>query len=118
MSKKENKTDKSGSEIIGKLSEAQYWRWRITIEEMDHSKSKQEISHCHCKLKQLEIEKTNLQLVLSRKTFQNSQEAVKLSKEAYDHEKQKIENEVGVSFNGCVIDPHTYEIKKLEEEKK
>lgn len=113
----EKKFDEAGLEILGKLPDAEYWKWRLTIEEMEHSKSQLALATANCQVKTLEIEKMKYQLMeLNRKRI-DSGEALKNSKQEYDKVKTEIEKAVGISLAGCVVDPYTFEVKRLEEKK-
>lgn len=99
--------------VRGTMSGEQYWRWRTTIEEGDVAKAKAEVSHLKCQMKVLEAERTQLQMTLLRQGYKESQNLVLQAKEEYDNVKKEIEQDLGVSIDGCSINPHTYEVQEL-----
>lgn len=101
--------------IRGKMSPEQYWKWRLTIEEMSHAKTRANESHLKAQLKVLELEKNNLQLIMARKDYQEKTRLIEEAKVEYDSVKNSIEKELGVQFDGCAINPHTFEIQELNE---
>lgn len=109
----EKKFDSNGLEIMGKLSEAQYWKWRLTIEEQVHQKTRQNGANVMCRLKAVELEKCKLEMVILRRGYIDEQAKTAPCKEEYDKVKGEIEKALGISLNGCSIDPYSYEVKLL-----
>ena len=99
-------------EVIGQLSDGQYWKWRLTIEEMDHYRTKERAQVLEYKLRETEVELMKSRLALLKPGVQaahtNKQKAV----EEYQKHKSELEEELGLSLNDCVIDEYTFKIKK------
>lgn len=102
--------------VRGKLSDANYWKWRLTIEEGSTAKAKSEVAQLRCQLKVEEIEKQKYKLILLQKSFQEAQLNIKQSSEEYDKVKGEIEEEMEISLNGCTINPYTFEVQEIPEE--
>ena len=96
-----------------RLKDAQYWKWRLTIEEMQHASTTRDLRNLECKYKELEIQKETLHLIVLRGKLQEQVSAVAASKIEYDQIKNEIESDLGISLNNCVIDEQTWEVKKL-----
>lgn len=96
-----------------RLSDAQYWKWRLTIEEMQHAASIRDLRNIECKYKELELQNGQLQLIAMRAKHLEQVKAVEASKAEYDLVKKEIEAQLGISLNQCVIDDQTWEVKKL-----
>jgi hypothetical protein len=96
-----------------RLTDAQYWKWRLTIEEMQHAASLRDLRNIECKYKELELQNGALQLRELRTKHNDQVKAVEASKSEYDLVKKEIETQLGVSLNQCVIDDLTWEVKKL-----
>ncbi len=118
MRKKKEEPAVPKLKIRGKMADAQYWKWRLTIEEMSHAKVVSENAHLKCRLRVLEVEKQQLQLILDRKLYQEKQDLVKQSQLEYTNIKGEIEEELGFSLDGCSINPHTYEVQELPKDEK
>lgn len=101
-----------------KLSPEQYWRWRTTIAEMDHGNANYEsgqLRYGHM-LKDLEISRLSA-VIYKQGQLQTLEEKRNLLKKEYENEKKKIEDELGVSLNNCVIDDIDFSVKSLDEQK-
>ena len=61
-----------------------------------------------------EIENKKLKLALFKKTLSSASDAVKAAEKEYGEMKERIEKEIGMSLNNCVISDMTYEVKKLD----
>lgn len=111
----ERKYDKDGNEILGVLTSENYWKWRTTIEELDHCKTKVHLKQAIYKAHHLEIERAKLVAIEAKRNVVEQMREVEKYKEDYENTKKEIESSVGCSLNGCVIDQFTYEVKKIEE---
>ena len=108
--------DPKGLKIIGKMDPEIYWKWRLTIEELDHAKTKANMLQYNCVIKRLEVEKANLELINLRHRYNEGQSALKTAKEEYDKFRDEIELDLKISLSNCVIDGYTYEIKEIEKD--
>lgn len=98
-----------------KISPELYWEWRCTIEELKTAKLNEKRVHLEKELKQKEIEINKLRLALFRESVASARKGVSGAESEYEKMKQRIEEEIGMSLNGCVIDDTSYEVKKLDE---
>lgn len=98
--------------VIGRLSPEQYFKWRLTVEEMDHVKTKVELANMSCLVRKLELEKANLHLYRAKTTL------IPEAQEEYNSVKGEIESELGFSLNDCAIDPYTYSVRELKSKEK
>jgi len=96
-----------------KLTGSQYWEWRTTIEEMNHSETKYNLIHTKACLMEKEIEIQKLKLMLFKQSIKNASEAYQNSKKEYDRFKSSLEKELGISLNDKLIDEVTFEVKEL-----
>lgn len=99
-----------------KIKPDMYWEWRCTIEELKNAKINEKRVHLEKELKQKEIEINKLRLAVFRETVASARRSAIEAEKEYEKMKQRIEDEIGMSLNGCVIDDISYEVKKLEEE--
>lgn len=96
-----------------RLKDGQYWKWRLTIEEMQHASTTQSLRSLECKYQELQIQNDTLKLSALRSKLQEQVSAVSASKIEYDQVKKEIETDLGISLSNCLIDEHTWEIKRL-----
>ena len=96
-----------------RLKDGQYWKWRLTIEEMQHAATLRDLKQLECKYKELELERGKLELLALREKYQEQVSAVDLAKGEYNSVKSQIEQELGCSLNGCIIDDVTWEVKQI-----
>lgn len=115
MSKSKKNEEIESNQEAPKLKPDVYWEWRCTIEELKTSKLNEKRVHLEKELKQKEIEINKLRLALFRETVASARKGVVAAEQEYEKMKQRIEDEIGMSLNGCVIDDISYEVKKLEE---
>jgi len=98
-----------------KLKPARYWEWRTCIVEMQHAETKLKVSEMQYEMMLKDHEIARLKAALFKTTLSSLKESKELAKKEYDKLKERIEKDLGISLNGCVIDDITFEIKKLEE---
>lgn len=98
-----------------KLTETQYLKWKISIQQMWLEESKLKETTLKSSLMEKEIEVLRLKHNLYRETIRAQQDKVKDSKVHYNDLKQEIEKELDISLNDCVIDEVTYEITELKQ---
>ena len=101
-----------------KIAPDMYWEWRCTIEELKSAKLNEKRVHLEKELKQKELEINKLRLSLFRETVASARRSTTNAQTEYEKMKQRIEDEIGMSLNGCVIDDISYEVKKFEEGEK
>lgn len=98
------------------ISPELYWEWRCTIEELKTAKVNEKRIHLEKELKQKELEIQKLRLTMFKDIVSSARKGVTSAQNEYEKMKRKIEEQIGMSLNGCVIDDISYEVKKLEEE--
>lgn len=101
------------------LSAAQYWEWRTTIAELDSAKHK--LIRCELEHKFLGKEAEMLLLraqLFSKTQFELARNTVHAAHAEYERFKKVLEESVGISLSGKVIDDVTFEIKTLPENEK
>lgn len=107
---------KKKTEENPKIRPELYWEWRCTIEELNSAKIKERSVHLEKELKQKEIEINKLRLALFRETVTSARQGAIEAQKEYEKMKQRIEEEIEMSLNGCVIDDISYEVKKIDDE--
>ena len=109
MSKKKNNEPK-------KMTAAQYWEWRCSIEEIKVAKLNEKKAHLENEILNKDIENKKLKLVLFKESARSARSSVLATQEDFEQTKQRIEKELGISLKDCTIDPYTYEIKPINED--
>lgn len=97
-----------------KLTSAEYWEWRCNIEEIKFCKLNEKRVHLEKELMNRELENKKLRLALFKETVKAARKSVETSEAEYEKFKQSLEKKLGMSLSDCVIDPHTFEVNKLE----
>lgn len=96
------------------LDAGQYWEWRTTIAELETAKVLAEKAALELKVLALETEKLALRTELfKRSQVKAAHDKVELSKREYDLTKKRLEDVLGVSLSGKMIDDVTFEVKDL-----
>lgn len=97
-----------GLRLMGKLEDGEYWEWRTTLEEIDHSKTKSEVARLQLKIKEFEM-------LLLRKHLAELANNTKLCLSEYDKLKADLEKKYDLSLENVVIDQFNFEIRELDE---
>lgn len=96
------------------LEAGQYWEWRTTIAELETARVLSEKTALELKVMALETEKLALRTELFKRTqLKAVHDKVELSKREYDLTKKRLEDALGVSLSGKMIDDVTFEVKDL-----
>jgi len=96
------------------LSAEQYYRWRLSIEELWHAEKKVQINELRLKLMEKGAELEVAKAALGRATnLQQANQAVAESKQRYNDLKRELETALGVSLDNKAIDEITFEIKEI-----
>lgn len=98
-----------------KMTPAQYWEWKCSIEEMKLAKMNEKRVFLEKELMNRELENKKLRLALFKDTVKSARNSVTTKEEDFEKTKQRIEEELGMELKDCTIDPYTYEIRKIEE---
>lgn len=97
-----------------KLTPGQYWEWRCTIEEMKTAKLYLQLMEAKKSLIQRDIKILDYEGKLKLQTVNAAKQAEADAKKEYERFKGELESSLGMSFENCVIDDVTYEVKKLD----
>ncbi len=89
------------------LTPEQYWKWRLTIEEMNHAETKVALLKSKVDIKKLEG-------ALSATYVKDAMVESDKIKNEYSIMKKELEQDIGVSMNDAIIDGHTYEVKQIK----
>lgn len=102
-----------------KLTWAQYWEWRTTIAEMNTAKSQVETSEAQFQLlcKDAEMMRVRAEL-FARVSIDGAKSVYDEAQKEYVRFKKVLEDSLGTSLNGKLIDETTLEIKDLPDETK
>ena len=118
---KEQQFDEEGNPIYPKLSDALYWEWRTTIEELESSRLRVKISEHQKQVMSRDLEIFSLKSTILKYNLNKASGEVASAKktvESYEAEyekmKEKIEKELDITLENKVIDPFTYEVKDSE----
>lgn len=99
-----------------KLTPAEYWHWRTCIAEMQLAESNYKNADLRHGQMLRDIEISRLHALMFQKVNMNQlDEQHTLCKREYEKCKSNLEESLGVSLNGCVIDDVDFSVKKLEE---
>ena len=115
-SKKTEKQEFEHFDSIAKMTPAQYWEWRTTVEELEHSKTKGEMVMMEIKICDREAAVIDKERKLKVKKYQDTTEKYDKIKTDYEGFKRKLEDELGINMNNTVICPYTFEIRKLTDD--
>lgn len=96
-----------------KLTKAQYWEWRCTIEEMTNAELNKSREILSIKLMEKDLELRQLQLLNKKRNLGKVTNAVTETKKEYERFKEMLEEKLKMSLKDKSIDPVTYEIHDL-----
>ena len=99
-----------------KIKPETYWEWRCCINEMHLAEEKKKFAELQSIGMTKDLDIMRLKAAMFRATLVSMEDTVKLTKVEYDKMKKRIEDEIGMSLNGCAIDDVTFEVRKLEED--
>lgn len=97
-----------------RLTSAQYWEWRCSIEELKSSDLNFKRVMLERELKELNIELRKKELILFKEVIINASNEKEKIKKDYEVYKQNLEKEIGCSLSNKIIDDITYEIKDVD----
>jgi hypothetical protein len=101
------------------LTPSEYWEWRTTISELEASRAKLKSCELELKLLEKDVELLATKAQLFKKTrLSSSQFLVENCNTEYEKFKKNLEDKLGVSLSGKIIDDISFEIKELLEESK
>ncbi len=97
-----------------RLTPAQYWEWRCSIEELKSSDLNFKRVMLEKEIKELSIELKKKELILFKEVIINASNEKEKIKKDYEVYKQNLERQLGCSLANKIIDENTYEIKDVE----
>lgn len=98
---------------IAQLSKSDYWEWRCSIEEITSAKYVLSITQQKLKIMELEAEVQKLRAAIFKQSVKSaSDNLVRIEKDFQEYRK-RLEGNLGISLENCVIDEFDYSIKKL-----
>jgi uncharacterized protein (DUF3084 family) len=98
-----------------KLTPGEYWEWRCTIEELKSARLNKKRVDLEREIMNKEIENKKLKLALFRETVQAAQRSVENASAESEKFVRRLEEDLGTSLKGVVIDEYTYEIRSMDE---
>lgn len=98
------------------LKESSYWKWRHKIEEMQHSETKLKVTRLSYSAMEKDLEIMRLKANAYQQIVKAASDACSSLKKEYEDIKLQLEEEIGQSLNGCVIDDVTLEVKKINDD--
>jgi len=96
-----------------KLTKAQYWEWRCTIEEMKTAELNKGREILSIKLMEKDLELQQLKLMNQKRNLGKVTNAVVDAKKEYERFKEMLEEKLKISLKDKSIDPVTFEIHDL-----
>lgn len=107
------KTEKSTNETP-KLTAAEYWEWRTTIAEMQKADVvlQKTLAEAQVLRKDAEIVAMKNQL-FHKNQVQTAKDSLTNFKQEYDNMKKRLEDRLGFSLNGKMIDEFSFEVLDL-----
>lgn len=91
-----------------KLTAAQYWEFRCSINDIDVAMKNVEIAKLVAKIKEMELSEAKEKVNAVSVKYINA-------KKEYDEFLSKLEKELGTTIKGKIIDPITFSIKSDDE---
>ena len=99
------------------LTSEEYWQWRTTISEMNEAKEKMKCTGLESQVLQSSAELTQCKLQLHRATsVRNARDNYEAAKSEYHKYKSTLEERLGSTLSGKMIDEFSFEVKDLPNE--
>lgn len=96
------------------LTAEEYWQWRTTIAEMKCANEKLRSAGLQAQVMRSSVELSQCKLSLHLATIvRNARDESEAGKTEYHNFKRTLEDRLGVSLNGKLIDDITFEVKDL-----
>ena len=96
-----------------RLCAADYWEWRCSIEELQHSKTKHLVKQAELQCFKNSERIASLEYEVFKYRYKLFEEQAECSQKEYNNFKARLEEKIGFSLNGCSISPDTFEVNKL-----
>jgi hypothetical protein len=101
-------------EIVGKLSEAEYYKLALKMEEMQHELAKLKVKEQQTQLLEKDIDIMKLKLALHKQVIIDSRLSFDETKKSYEQFRDELSKTLGFELKDLVIDPYTFEAKKIK----
>lgn len=100
-------------EIVGQLSESQYYKWRFLMEEMLHWEFKIKYSRLYYSHMEKDIEIQRLKTAIHKNVIKDHEGMSDEKKKHYEDYRQELEKQLNLSLEECTIDDMTFEVRKI-----
>jgi hypothetical protein len=97
---------------IGNLSEAEFFRWKLSLTEVFLAEAKGKLAQARVASMEKDVELVRLQIALAKHGLGDAQDSINGAKEAYRRFREEIKESKGFDLSDCVIDEITYEVRK------
>lgn len=115
--KKSEKEPQIVEDSTPRLTPAEYWEWRCTISDMQKAETKVQLAVSESQVLRKDADLMTMKWQLHQKQqVQNSKDALQESKKEYDNMKKRLEDRLGLSLNGKMIDEYSYEVRDIPKE--
>lgn len=95
---------------IAKLTPAQYWEWRTSVEEKSHEDTRVRVAQLRQQIAELQVSEAKLRAQLAANDVKEALMHQKRITDDYHAFRMKLETELGVGLRGCTINPYSYEV--------
>jgi len=103
---------------VARLTPAQYWEWRTTIEEKSHEDTRVKIAELRKQLTESRLSEAKLNVQIATFMLKDALDKQRKISEDCQAFRVELERDLGVSLKECTIDPVFYEIIPRFEETK
>jgi predicted transcriptional regulator len=95
---------------IAKLTPAQYWEWRTSLEELSHEDTRVEVARLRQRIAELKVSEAQLEAKVADVGAREAQiHRSKLNADFHQF-RERLEKELGISLRNCTIHPYSYEV--------
>lgn len=99
---------------LPQLTAAEYWEWRTTIAEMQLTESKLKLSSTEYQVLEKDAVISSMRMQNHKLSkVKNAQTNFDESKKEYESMKKRLEDRLGCSLSGKMIDELTFEVKDI-----
>ena len=104
-------------EIIGKMTESDYYKLRFYMEEMSHYNTKLKLATHNFSSMEKDIELQRLKNALYKQIIKDVEASAKQKQTSYEEIRKQLEAKYEIKCEDWAIDDYTYEIKRIIENK-
>jgi len=95
------------NKIKGKMSEVQFLKWRLAIEQMQHASTKAQLQEKTYSVMGKDMEISRMKVALYRPTVNSAVENAKLAEIAYHKVREELEVELGFTLKDTIVNEIT-----------